>query len=192
MIEDKREMQKKAALLGLVFGVILLVIGIIALYLIAKTTSIAVVIASPILLSFLVPLGLAVWFCLNLRKRIGGYWSFRDATSGIFLMFFSAYFIYSTGNLVFTKAIDTTISKTVKENILKVTSDFASRQNLPAEQIDEKIEEMKSKMEEEGTPDAKQIVQGIVYAIIIIFVVSLIFAAIFKKEPPVFETDNDE
>ena len=188
----QRQMQKKAALSGLVFGVISLVIGIAALYVIADTNSMAVVIGSPIVLSFILPIILAVYFCLNLRKQVGGYWSFREATSGIFVLFISAYLVYSAGNYVFAKAVDPNINKAVKENIVNVTERFASEQDIPTEQIDEKIEEMRDQLAEEHTQTAGKIFQSVVFAIIIIFVGSLIFAPIFKKDPPVFAvTDED-
>ena len=33
-------------------------------------------------------IGLAVYFTIDLRRKIGGYWSFREALGNIFLMFF--------------------------------------------------------------------------------------------------------
>lgn len=188
---SQRQMQKKAAIYGLAFGVVSLVIGIAALYLIADTKSMVVVIGSPILLSFVLPIILAVYFCLNLRKQVGGYWTFREATSGIFVLFISAYLIYSLGNYVFAHAIDPNINKAVKENIVNVTERFASKQDIPTEQIDEKIEEMREQLAEEQTQTTGKIFQSVVYAIIIIFVGSLIFAAIFKKDPPVFAKTDE-
>ena len=36
--------------------------------------------------TFVISLGLAIYFVLDLRKKIGGYWSFREALSNIFIM----------------------------------------------------------------------------------------------------------
>lgn len=41
-------------------------------------------------------IGLAVYFTLDLRKKIGGYWSFREALTNIFLMFFVQVVISTT------------------------------------------------------------------------------------------------
>ncbi len=39
-------------------------------------------------IQMLVGIGLAVYFCIDMRKQIGGYWSFKEALSNIFIMFF--------------------------------------------------------------------------------------------------------
>ena len=186
MLVEQREMQKKAALSGLLFGVILLCIGIPALYVIAQASSMAVVIGSPVLLSFIVPILLAVFFCISLRKQVGGYWSFREATGGIFVLFITAYLLYSAGSHVHTHYIDKKIAQEVKENVLNVTTTFASKQNIPAEELDEKIDEMKENMEEEKNPSTGKLIQSVLFSIIILFIGALLFAAIFKKEEPLF------
>jgi len=190
MQSEQRLMQKQAAIYGLLFGVIVLIIGLVALYWIASTSAMPVVIASPVLLSFIIPLGLAVVFTLQLRKYVGGYWSMRQATSGIFLMFFTAYFVYSLGNFVYARAVDKTINERVQQNIIKVTTDFASKQNIPTEELDEKIDQIKESIEAGKHPTPGHVAQGIIFSIIILFVGALIFAAIFKKEPPVFENKS--
>src|SRR5690606_490538 len=37
-------------------------------------------------LQWLIGIGIAVYFTLDIRKKIGGYWSFREALSAIFVM----------------------------------------------------------------------------------------------------------
>ena len=192
MLSEQRLMQKQAAINGLIYGIIILVIGIIALYWIASTSAMPIVIASPVFLSFLIPVALAVFFTLKLRKQIGGYWSFREATSGIFIMFFTAYFVYSLGNFIYSRAIDKSINDRVQQNIIKVTTDFASKQNISTEELDEKIDEIKQSVEAGKNPTAGHVIQGMVFSIIIIFVGALVFAAIFKKEPPVFENNESQ
>ncbi|WP_207425629.1 DUF4199 domain-containing protein [Pedobacter sp. SYSU D00535] len=181
---SKAALQKKAAVNGLIFGAIQLVVAIISLYILASTDSAAVILSFPLLLSLLLPLGIAVYFCLNLRKSIGGYWSLREATSGIFIMFVVAYFLYSLGTYAFTKTVNPGVNTAVKENVIKVTSSMMERQGMATEQIDEKVEQIRESMDEEAAPGAGKLIQGIVVSIIVIFVVSLIFAAIFKREAP--------
>ncbi|WP_207531621.1 DUF4199 domain-containing protein [Desertivirga arenae] len=189
---DKRSMQKQAAVYGLLYGVVILIIGIIALYWIASTRAMPVIIASPVLLSFAIPVGLAIFFTLKLRNYAGGYWSMREAASGIFIMFLTAYFIYSLGNYVYAHKVDKGITERVQLNIVKVTTDFASKQNVPTEELDEKIDQIKESIEAGKNPTVGHIIQGIFFSIIIIFVAALIFAAIFKKEPPVFAKSVSE
>ncbi|WP_207421188.1 DUF4199 domain-containing protein [Desertivirga brevis] len=191
-MQDKRSMQKQAAVYGLLFGVIILIIGIIALYWIASTTAMPVIIASPVLLSFAIPVALAIFFTLKLRKYVGGYWSMREAASGIFIMFFAAYFVYSLGNYIYSHSVDKGITERVQQNIVKVTTDFAGKQNVPTEELDEKIDEIKASIEAGKNPTIGHVIQGIIFSIIITFIAALIFAAIFKKEPPVFAKSVSE
>ena len=79
--------RKSAATNGLIWAFINIVIFLLTYY------------AAPQLLGnmsygiliFLISIGLAVYFVLDLRKKIGGYWSFREALSSIFVLFFVQY-----------------------------------------------------------------------------------------------------
>ncbi len=184
-------MQKKAVVNGLIYGAILLIVGIIAVHFLVSTTSMTVIFAFSGFLTFLIPVGVAIPFTLNLRKNAGGYWNLRQATTAIFVMFLTAYVVYSAGNFIYSRAIDKTINQRVTENIIKVTADFASRQNLPQEQIDEKIDQMRENMEAGKNPSLSHIVQSFIFSVIFIFIGALIFAAIFKRERPVFERSEE-
>jgi len=187
---DQRDMQKKAALMGLIFGLIALVTGIGGLYIVASSSSIAGALGFQVLRSFVIPLSLAVLFAIILRKQIGGYWSFRQATSGIFLLFFTAYFVYSLGDLGYKQAVDSTLETKALQNTIKVTVDFVSKQKMPTDQLDDKITQMEEAMEASKHVSPGAIAQGMLAFILIIFVVSLVFAAIFKREQPLFEEEE--
>src|ERR1700733_7050051 len=93
---------------GIALGFILLALGIFSYYLITRvTTSPVLFVAIPIFFSLFIPIFLTVFFCFNGRKKLGGYWTFKQATTGIFIMFLVAYLIQFIGkDIVFNKFIE--------------------------------------------------------------------------------------
>src|SRR5690554_3863472 len=54
----------------------------------------------------LIGIGVAVYFTLDIRKKIGGYWSFREALSAIFVMFMIQVVVVYFFTLAFGKWIE--------------------------------------------------------------------------------------
>ena len=103
-----KQIKKQSIYFGLVLGVISLALSILTFYLIiSSTSSLIFIIAGPILLSFIIPIVLVVLLCLDFRKKIGGFWVFKQAVTGIFIMFFIAFAIQTIGkDLIFAKFIE--------------------------------------------------------------------------------------
>jgi hypothetical protein len=188
---NQRELKKGGAINGLIFGIIVLLAGIISVYMLANTANFALVVATPLIVSLLVPLGAAVFLTLSLRKRVGGYWTLRQATTGIFIMFIVAYTFSTVGNFVFYEVSRPDLKAKTKENLVRVTTSFLERQGANQDEIDASVDKVNAGLAEGAVLTTGQMVQGYLQAIIIIFVVALIFAAIFKKEPPVFVREED-
>ncbi len=73
-----QQIRKKSFASGLVLGVITLVLAIFAFYFMTMmTTSFWLVVFSPVIFSILVPIAVVIFFCIDLRKKIGGYWVFK-------------------------------------------------------------------------------------------------------------------
>lgn len=188
---DQRELKKGGAINGLIFGIIVLLAGVVSVYMLANTANFALVVATPLVVSLLLPLAAAVFLTLNLRKRVGGYWTLRQATTGIFIMFIVAYIFSTLGNLVFYTASGPEIKIQTKENLVKVTTSFLERQGANQDEIDASVDKVNAGFTEGAALSTGQMIQGYLQAIIIIFVAALIFAAIFKKEPPAFIRAED-
>lgn len=188
---DQRELKKGGAINGLIFGIIVFLAGIVSVYMLTNTASFALVVATPLVVSLVVPLAAAVFLSLNLRKRIGGYWTLRQATTGIFIMFIVAYAFSTVGNFAFYTLSDPGIKARTKENLVKVTTSFLERQGANQDEIDASVDKVNAGFEEGAALSTGQMIQGYLQAIIIIFVAALIFAAIFKKEPPAFIRAED-
>lgn len=192
VILDQKKLKKTGAIYGLILGIVMILAGIISFYLMSSTSTLAVVIGTPIIFSILLPLTVAIVLIINLRKRINGYWSLRQATTGIFILFLVAYIVSTTGNIAYTKASGPGLKIKTKENLIHVTSSFLERQGEDQAEIDAAVEKVNAGFAE--SPDLKMgnIIMGYLQAVIIIFVVALIFAAIFKREPPVYFKAGDE
>jgi hypothetical protein len=190
MLVDQRLMQRKAAVLGAIFGVIAVITGITGLYIVASGKSIGVVFGVQFLSAIIIPVSIAILFSLRLRKEIGGFWSFREATSGIFLMFFVAYFVHSAIDLTYKRAIDPDLEKNAIGNTISSIADLASKSKVPTEQIDTQMEQLNAAKESVGKFSPGTLAQGMLTSILIVFIVSLLFAAIFKREESVFDQDQ--
>ncbi len=190
---SQKEIRKKAITNGLVLGLVLLVITkILPAYSIAYSKSFWVIILLPIIFMCVVVPLIAAYFSFHLRKQLGGYWLFRQATTGIFLMFFTAYIISTTGNYAFGKFVAPGIDEKMKKSLITGTTEMMENQGMDQEQIDNKIAEIENQFATGQEISAGGIIRGIAFAIIIVFVAALIFAAIFKKDPPLFTSHTEE
>lgn len=137
-------------------------------------------------------IGLAIYFTLDLRKKIGGYWSFREALGNIFLMFFVQVVVYTAFTTAFAKWIEPDYANMMREATLNATTQMAEAFSSDQEVIDEMIEEAEKSIEKQVNPGFMDFVQGLAIAAIFYFIGALIFAAIFKRERPVFTPVDDE
>ena len=179
-----QQIRKNAFNSGIILGAIILVLGVLTFYLITGTTSIWVIFGAPIVLSVLVPITLAVFFCISLRKKIGGFWTYKQAVTGIFIMFFTAYVIQAVfSDFIFAKFVEPQMIEKVDNAVLNATKTMMEKGNTPQETIDTKVEEMQKQFDDQKNVTVGKTIQGIVIAIIFRFVFALIFAAIFRKDP---------
>jgi len=185
-------LKPEAAKSGLILGLITLVLGVISAYVLVKATSMWAIFLVPIGIGFIIPVILAVFLSIDLRKKIGGYWNLRQATSGIFIMFLASYIISTGGNFVFTKLIEPTMSSQIQSSVTNATSSMMRGQGVDEAAIEKNEAKMAEQFAQKESGTIKQTIQGHLIAVIIIFVVALLFGAIFKKSPPLFFTEDKE
>lgn len=144
------------------------------------------------LIQLAIGIGLAIYFTLDLRKKIGGYWSFREALSHIFMMFIVQVVIVTLFTTAFAKWIEPSYADTMREISLNATTRMAETFSSDQDQIDKIIEEAEKNIEKQVNPGFMDVLQGLAIGAIFYFVGALIFAAIFKRERPVFAPVSDE
>lgn len=171
---------------GIGLGLITLILGIISAYLLVGAKSMMTVFLIPMILGLIIPLGIAIFFSLDLRKKIGGFWNLRQATSGIFIMFLVTYAVSNIGNVIFNRFIEKDMASRIQSTVVDATSSMMKNQGIDEEKIDKQIEEMNNDFEQKQQGTVMQTIQGHVIGVIIVFVFALLFGAVFKKEPPLY------
>ncbi|WCT14748.1 DUF4199 domain-containing protein [Mucilaginibacter jinjuensis] len=185
-----QELRKKAAGTGVLLGLVVMVLSIFSFYFITSiATSFWLVSFGPLIFSVTLPIIVAVLFCIDLRKKIGGYWNFRQAVTGFFVMFLVCYAINYVGtNLLFAKVIEPHMVEKTQDAVIKASEEMMEKQGVDQAQIDDRLESVKKKFEEQRENTPAKIASNFGISLIFIFVISMIFAAILKKDPPLFDT----
>jgi hypothetical protein len=173
---------------GLVIAIITSVIGIIVYYVAPSMMGSTV---------FGIGLGLLtlviyILFTLDLRKKRGGYWTFREALKEIFLMAFIAGIVGILINLFFYKLIEPDAYSKISGYVVDGMVSSYEKMGMSQEQIDSIVPEMERSLKSQFDPSALDLAKNLGIAILIEFIMSLVFAAIFKKNPPIFVADEDE
>jgi hypothetical protein len=181
-MENLKAIRKDSLINGLILGVVLLVIDIITLYILANSQSIAVIALSYLFGYLIIPLFAAVVLIKKLREKIGGYWSFRQATSGIFIMLLSAYILSASLSFAFIRHIEPTITLKAKDNFVNVFSNFMNKIDADTDKIDETVENIEKQFDSMTEISVSSVLSNLLSSIIVLFIAALIFAAIFKRE----------
>lgn len=175
---------------GIGLGLITLVLGIFSAYLLVGTKSMTTIFVVPIVLGLVIPLGIAIFFSLDLRKKIGGFWNLRQATSGIFIMFLVTYVISNIGNVIFNEFIEKDMASRIQQTVVGATASMMKSQGIDEDKVDEQIGRMNKDFEQKQQGTVMQTIQGHVIGVIIVFVIALLFGAVFKREPPLYPAED--
>jgi hypothetical protein len=183
------ELRKKGAISGLLLGVILMVLSIVSYYFITSmASSIWMISIGPIIFSVILPIVVAAAFCSDLRKKSGGFWTFKQAVTGIFMMFLLGYVVNYIGyNLLFTKVIEPHAVEKTQTAVINATTSMMEKQGVDQDKIDQQTAKMQKQFEVQTDMSPVKVITSIAISLIFMFVLALIFAAIYKKDPPLFE-----
>lgn len=180
--------RKKGAVTGIYLGLVLLLLNLALYYYTTRLTEsfFMIAIGSNIILLIL-EIGAIVWLCNMLRNNVGGYWTFKQAVTGIFMMFVVAYAIQIAGyDNLFAKIIDKNVSTNIHN--AWVNANLKALKNGEDPKIvkhrGEVIDSNYTNQQKNGSINLNYFIQNILITIILGFVISLIFAALFKRDPP--------
>lgn len=182
----EKDLKSKAITNGVILGVVSFVLSVISLYFTATATSIYISSIVNFVVNYGVFIAVAVFFVLQLRKVIGGYWSFSTALKNIFIMLAVTAAVGLIGISLFNMAYPTLQVEAI-ENTQNLTIEMMEETNTPDEQIDTVLEMLDQQKEALGALSVGQVIKGLFVSLLLYFVLSLILAAIFKKEKPVFQ-----
>lgn len=185
--ETDKEIKKQGLIKGVFLGLVISAISIIYFYFMVTVAKSAVVITfGSMLFSYLLPLTAAALFSLNLRAKIGGLWTMRQASTGIFIMFFVSYLMaFIIKDQLFAKVIEPNMVQKTEIAMGNALNKLKDETTKPEEkkEADAKIVEMKKAFDAERAVSIGQQIQSLGISIILLFVLSIIFAAFFKREP---------
>lgn len=189
----EKDIKKNALYSGLVLGVVMFVLGLVVFYVIIATTSIWVISVVPTLISVVAPILIAVAMALDLRKKAGGYWNLKQATTAIFIMFIVAYAVNTIArDAIFAKLVEPEMVQKTESAIENSYTIMMKKAGTEQAAIDSRIDDIHKRFEEQKNITVGKTIAGIGTTIILIFVVALIFAALLKKEPPLFDVADTE
>ncbi|OAQ39761.1 hypothetical protein A5893_09270 [Pedobacter psychrophilus] len=134
----------------------------------------------------LIVLVVYILFTIDLRKKIGGFWSFKQALTGIFIMSLVANVVSSVFNFVFYKFVEPDAYEKVKGYVTDGLTATFEKMGMSGDAMDEAVEKATESLKSQYQPSPLDFLKNIAIAILIGFVLSLIFAAIFKRNPPMF------
>lgn len=123
---------------------------------------------------------LFVVFALEIRKAVGGYWTFGEAFKGLFIMSLYVSILTIIFNYILFTFIDPTLSQRVSEAIIAKLNDSLGSSGLSQDKIDEVTKSMNGKFDASLKNEAVNLGVGLIFYAVI----DLIIAAIIKKNPP--------
>jgi hypothetical protein len=134
--------------------------------------------------TFVLGLGLAIFFCLDMRKKVGGYWTFQEALWPIFVVFLSSMALVFVYTQFFSSVIDPSYPEKMKEIVLKQTEETFNTLGIDNAAKEEAMNATLKSLDEQFSPTISQLVRAFGIAAILYFIGAVIFALIFKKSNP--------
>ena len=182
------EIKKDGFVKGLFLGIIVLTVNICSFYYIlsmAKQSPVLILLGT-YALTVLLPLVVITLFVLNARGKNGGYLTFKQVVISVFIMTLTSYGILLIGrDALFVKLIEpnmaTKISKVMSDS--RIAKEKA--EGLTTDQINKDIIDKKQNYDLQGENNNLLIIENIPENILMLFVLAILFAAIFKKERPI-------
>ncbi|HWZ04040.1 MAG TPA: DUF4199 domain-containing protein [Mucilaginibacter sp.] len=178
---------------GLLLGIVYSAIQILYFYYITKMADSAfLLISGRVVFPLLLPILSVIYFCLNSRKKIGGFWTFKQATTGIFIMLCVAYIVYTLGvSLLFNKVIEpNNIQKTEAAIISKKTA-IMKQSGVKQKDIDAAIADTKKDFGEDKPATLFYIIFENGMAILFLFVFAILFASMIRNAEYVSMADKN-
>jgi len=179
-------LRKIAIIKGLMLGGVLLAGSIFSYYLITSLTQTPwLIIFGPYFFAILLPILVTIGFCMDMRRRLGGYWSLRQAVTAIFIMFITCYILLAIGrDLVFAKVVEPNMQPKTEAVMLRVKGQALKAGGASQAEIKSQLTDLKKEFTIDNSVDVGTIIQSYLFNILMLFALAVIFGAIFKKPAP--------
>jgi hypothetical protein len=145
------------------------------------------------ILSFVILITLLVVLGLDVRKKIGGYWSFGEAFKGLIIMAVLVVLISTVYNFVLFKFVNPGLPTKVNSILLDKTTDMLNKFGADQSKIDDATKKFQNgEFEASLQPTLKNELKGFGIGLLIYAVIDLIIAACIKKKAPLFTAPTYE
>ncbi len=141
------------------------------------------------MLMFIAPIALAPIFAIKERRMLGGYIRFGQVFRLGFLGLLGGGFIYSVFMWIYVDFIDTEYTEVLLRRTLESQKYFMEGR-VPEEQMRETMALTEENIRQGHTFEG--LMKGLLYYSLYFLVLSLIFAAFLKKNPPEFQGEASE
>ncbi|MDB5116814.1 MAG: hypothetical protein JWQ79_2306 [Mucilaginibacter sp.] len=143
------------------------------------------------ILSTIITIALLVILAIDIRKKIGGFWSFGEAFKSLIIMSFITMILTILYGFILFKFIDPDMPAKINDASQAVIEQRLSKMGISQDKIDEVSKtfesgEFKAKLE----PTLKNEVTSLGFGLIIYAVIDLIIAACVKKQKPYNSLEN--
>lgn len=133
--------------------------------------------------TYLIPIGLVVYFVLEFRKLRGGYATFKESFSVAFGILAAAGFILTFFSILLYNFIDVDFAIMYKEASIEKFYQMMQGFGVPEAEIDENI----LILEEQDTFSVTSLARDYFFSLPFLIMGSLIIAAFIKRNKPEFE-----
>lgn len=136
-------------------------------------------------------IGLAIYFTLEIRRQIGGFWTYREAISAIFVLLITPSIILFFFSFAFGKWIEPEYNNIIAEATLNATTELMEKITTDQELIDKTISDTELALEKQLNPSFMDVVKSLGFSVLMYFIIALVWAAIFKRDRPIFLTRSE-
>jgi hypothetical protein len=196
MNEEMNSVLKKQGIInGVLLGILFAALSIFNFYYLTVmvTSPILIVVGYHTFFPIILPLAIAVYFILKLRAKVGGYWNFKQAVRGIFIILLAAYFTqFIVKDMLFVKLVEPNMLYKSEHALLNASKADFKRRNVSQKDIDQKITEIESNLVGKKQITIGEQIQAIGITIIFLFVLALMFAGFFKRELLYYTPHKDD
>lgn len=145
------------------------------------------------LLVFAIVIALLVVLGLDIRRKIGGFWTFGEAYVSLLIMAFFICLISILISFIIFKFVDPNLAQKVTDATLQVTTQRLEGMGMDQDKIDEVTKSFTNgEMLAKFQPTILNEVKNLGIGILIYAVVNLIIAACIKKKQPMFAAVSDD
>ncbi|WP_295673727.1 DUF4199 domain-containing protein [uncultured Mucilaginibacter sp.] len=176
---------------GLLLGIVYSAIEIFYFYYITKIAGSALLLISGrVLFPLVLPILGVIYFCLKSRKQAGGFWTFKQATTGIFIMLCVAYIVYTLGvSLLFNKVIEPNNIQKTEAAVIGKKIAIMKQSGAKQSDINAAIADTKKDFGEDKPASLFYIIFENAMAILFLFVFAILFASMIRNAEYVSVTD---